>query len=122
MLEIWNERVNIAYDYYNPVRTNVLVRSDDLTTFAMWEEENHRYVASNYHWEVNKSGNLIGIDNETGQTCFTWQPHGSQFTIHDKIPTNAVRFRLKRPPLLDVEKTLEQIHYDDSWVEILVND
>ena len=119
VLGIWNERVNIAYDYYNPVRTNILIRSNDMLSFAMFEEENHRYAASAYHWEENRNGNLIGIDNETGETCFTWQPHGSQFTIHTRVPQNAVKFKIKQPPKLDVEETLKQINYSDDWVEIL---
>lgn len=30
VLGIWNERINIAQDNYNPLRTSVLVRSNDL--------------------------------------------------------------------------------------------
>ena len=119
VLNIWNERVNIALDYYNPLRTSILVRSEDLLSFTLFEEENHRFVASSYRWEENKNGNLIGIDIETGETRFTWQPHGSQFTIHTCVPTNAVRFKIKQPPQLDVEETLKQIKYTDNWVEIL---
>ena len=119
VLNIWNERVNIAQDYYNPLRTLVLVRSEDLLTYTLFEEENHRYVASAYRWEENKKGNLLGIDIETGKTIFTWQPHGSQFTIHTKIPRNAIKFRIKQPPQLDIDQTLKQIRFDDNWVEIL---
>lgn len=119
VLNIWNERVNIAQDYYNPLRTSILVRSNDLLSYTLFEEENHRYAANRYRWEENSNGNLIGIDIETGETRFTWQPHGSQFTIHTKVPRNAVRFKIKQPPMLSEEKTLKQIKYDDSWVEIL---
>ena len=119
VLNIWNERVNIAQDYYNPLRTSILVRSEDMLSFTLFEEENHRFVASNYRWEENPNGNLVGIDLETGETRFTWQPHGSQFTIHTRVPQNAVRFKIKQPPKLDVEETLRQIHYSDEWVEIL---
>ena len=119
VLNIWNERVNIAQDYYNPLRTSVLVRSEDLLTFSLFEEENHRYVANQYRWEENKNGNLIGIDIETGKQQFTWQPHGSQFTIHTIIPQNAVLFKIKEPPTLDVEDTLRQIRFTEDWIEIL---
>ncbi len=119
VLNIWNERVNIAQDYYNPLRTSILIRSEDLLSYTLFEEENHRYAASSYRWEENKNGNLIGIDIETGETRFTWQPHGSQFTIHTNIPSNAVKFRIKQPPKLDVEETLKQINYGEDWVEIL---
>jgi len=119
VLNIWNERVNIAQDYYNPLRTSVLVRSNDLLSYTLFEEENHRYVANQYRWEENNNGNLIGIDLETGDIRFTWQPHGSQFTIHTRVPKNAAKFIIKQPPILDVEETLRQIHYNDNWVEIL---
>ena len=119
VLNIWNERVNNAQDYYNPLRTSVLVRSNDLLSYTLFEEENHRYVANQYRWEENKNGNLIGIDLDTGDIRFTWHPHGSQFTIHSRVPQNAVKFKIKQPPTLDVEETLRQIHYNDNWVEIL---
>lgn len=34
VLGIWNERVNIAQDYYNPIRTTVLIRSNDMLSYA----------------------------------------------------------------------------------------
>lgn len=119
VLNIWNERVNIAQDYYNPIRTSILMRSNDLLTYTLFEEENHRYVANQYRWEENNNGNLIGIDIETGDIRFTWQPHGSQFTIHTHVPPNAIKFKIKQPPTLDVEEILRQINYNDNWVEIL---
>ena len=66
---------------------------------------------------LRKNGNLIGINKETGEQCFTWQPHGSQFTIHARIPQNAVKFKIKQPPKLDVEETLRQINFSDEWIE-----
>lgn len=119
VLNIWNERVNIAYDYYNTLRTLVLVRSNDMLTYCLFEEESHRYVSNAFRWEENQNGNLIGVDVKSGEQRFTWQPHGSQFTIHTKIPKNVIKFRIKQPPLLSMEETLEQIHYGDDWVEIL---
>ena len=119
VLNIWNERVNIAYDYYNPVRTSILVRSYDMLSFSLFEEENHRYVVNRYRWEENKNGNLIGMDIETGMPRFTWQPHGSQFTIHTQIPKTALKFRIKQPPTLDIDATLAQINFSDDWIELL---
>ncbi len=119
VLNIWNERVNIAYDYYNPVRNSILIRSNDMLTYTLFEEENHRFVVNQYRWEENRNGNLIGVDMENGETRFTWQPHGSQFTIHTHVPKNAIKFRIKQPPILNIEDTLKQINYEDSWVEIL---
>lgn len=119
VLGIWNERINIAYDLYNPVRTSILVRSNDLLSYTLFEEDNHRFRVNDYIWEVNPNGNLIGKDVQTNETCFTWQPHGSQFTIHTKIPKNAVKFTIKRPPLLTKDDILDAIQFDESWVEIV---
>ena len=119
VLNIWNERVNIAQDYYNPLRTLILARSEDMLTYCLFEEENHRYVANQYRWEENKNGNLKGIEIATGKQRFTWQPHGSQFTVHTRIPDNAVKFRIRKPPILDVDETLKQIKFNDDWVEIV---
>lgn len=119
VLGIWNERVNIAQDNYSTVRTSVLVRSNDLLSYCLFEEENHRYRTNDYYWEVNANGNLIGKSLETNEVCFTWQPHGSQFTIHTKVPENAVRFEIQQPPLLTKESILDTIHFDKSWVRII---
>lgn len=83
------------------------------------EMEKHRYTTNAYRWEENRNDNLIGVDIETGETCFTWQPHGSQFTIHTRTPKNAIRFRIRRPPVLSMEATLKQINYSEDWIEIL---
>ena len=119
VLGIWNERVNLARDNYNPVRTSVLVRSKDLLSFVLFEEENHRYRTSDYVWEVNNNGNLIGRQIETGEICFTWQPHGSQFTIHTHVPENATKFTIRRPPILAKEDILRVINFDTDWIEII---
>ena len=40
-----------------------------------------------------------------GEHCFTWQPHGSQFTIIEDVPDKGLVIRIKQPPILDKEKT-----------------
>lgn len=119
VLGIWNERVNLALDNYNPVRTVVLVRSEDCLSFCLYEDETHRFASSNYEWSVNKNGNLIGKDRTTGIQAFTWQPHGSQFTIHEDIPENAIRFTIRRPPVISKDDILKAINFDESWVTII---
>lgn len=119
VLGIWNERINIAQDSYNPVRTIVLIRSNDLQSFCIFEEDNQRFRTSDYVWEVNANGNLIGKDIRTGEPCFTWQPHGAQFTITTKVPSNAVKFTIRKPPVLTKESVLESIGFDPSWVSII---
>lgn len=118
VLGIWNERVNIATDHYSQVRTSVLVRNTNLDSYCLFEEETERYRTTDYHWEVNKNGNLIGIDS-SGRTCFTWQPHGSHFTIHAEVPSEAVRFKIRKPPAISKESVLKGIAFDESWVTIL---
>lgn len=118
VLNIWNERINIARDQYSDVRTIVLVRSYDLLSYTIFEDENHRYDTSVYEWSVNGNGNLTGISKKTGQKCFTWQPHGSQFTIHESIPESARRFTLKKPPIIDANRVLKDLQFDESWVSI----
>lgn len=119
VLNIWNERVNIAYDHYNPVRTSVLIRNNKLTEFLLFEEENHRYRTNDYYWELNDNGNLLGKSKSTDETCFTWQPHGSQFTVHANVPSSAVKFKIKHPPIISRETVLESIKFSPDWVEII---
>ncbi len=119
VLNIWNERINIAHDMYNPVRTIVLVRSVDLLNYCIFEEDTNRFRFSDYTWDVNPNGNFIAVDNVTKETKFTWQPHGSQFTIHTSIPQNAIKFSIKRPPIISREQILSAIHFDETWVEII---
>lgn len=119
VLNIWNERVNIAYDHYNPVRTSVLLRSYDLLSFRLFEEENQRFRTNDYVWQVNRNGNLIGVNKETRENRFTWQPHGSQLTIHTHVPESAIKFRIRKPPVISKKDILERLEFNDSWVEIM---
>lgn len=41
VLNIWNERINIAGDNYSQVRTAVLIRSYDMLSYKLFEEETH---------------------------------------------------------------------------------
>lgn len=119
VLGIWNERINIAYDSYNPVRTSILIRSSDMLSYCIFEEENQRYRTNDYFWESNKNGNLIGKEIETGETKFTWQPHGSQFTIHTKVPQNAIKFTIKKPMEITKNQLLNSIGFDKTWIKIM---
>lgn len=118
VLNIWNERINIATDHYTRLRTAILIRSYDLLSYTLFEEETARYRTTDYHWIENRNGNLEGL-NHTGKTCFTWQPHGSQFTIHTDVPENAKKFTIRRPPVLRKETVLESIDFNDDWITII---
>lgn len=119
VLEIWNERVNIAHEEFNPVRTSVLVRSYDMLSYLIFEEDTIRYRISDYEWRTNSNGNLIGIHKDTQEHCFTWQPHGSQFTIHAKVPSDAIKFTIQQPPIISKEDILETIEFSEDWVHII---
>ena len=43
---------------------------------------------------------------------------GSQFTIVEQVPSNAIRFKLKKPPKLSLETALKTMKFDDSWITI----
>ena len=115
VLNIWNERVKIAKRNFDRIRTCVLIRGYDLLNYVLFEEETKTYNPEDYTWKANGNGNFIGMDG-SGRICFTWQPHGSQFTIHTDVPQNAVKFSLKKPPVLKVENVLENIRFDGSWI------
>lgn len=119
VLAIWNERINIAKEHYEPLRTNVLVRNFNTLEFLMFEQETVRYSTRDYTWKVNKNGNIEGYSKQDSKHKFTWQPHGSQFTIIYDVPPSAQRFTVKRPPVMDFADTMQQIGFDSSWVTIL---
>jgi hypothetical protein len=119
VLNIYNERVSIAQENYSSIRTSVLVRSPDMLSYALFEEESHRFITANYSWDVNKNGNLRGFDKVSGKQMFTWQPHGSQFTIHADMPHSAKKFAIKKPPIISKAETLKAIGFDASWVTII---
>lgn len=119
VLGIWNERINIAQDNYNPVRNVILIRSNDLCSYCLFEEESHRFRSNDYVWELNKNGNLVGRNINNNEETFVWQPHGSQFTIITKVPENALKFTIRKPPVLTKETILKTINFDSSWIEII---
>lgn len=116
VLNIWNTRVQIARQDFNPVRTIVLVRNYDLTSFCIYEEDNYMYSTDQFTWEENDNNNLIG--NKGEDTYFTWQPHGSQFTIHSNVPANAIKFTVRRPIVFTKEVIWDTVGFDESWVQI----
>lgn len=118
VLSIYNERINIAKDKYEPLRAVILIRNFETFDFALFERDVYRYVTSEYEWRTNKNGNLEGFDSGN-RHCFTWQPHGAQFTVLHNVPTSVVKFSVKQPPILDFQKTLDQVGFDESWVTVL---
>ncbi len=118
ILEIWNERVSAIRKKYNHLRTVVLIKSDDLLELAIFEVDTILYPPTNFSWTWNKNMNLQGYD-KNGEHHFTWQPHGSQFTIIENIPNDRLAILIKQPPALDRDKVLNTLNFDNSWIKIL---
>jgi len=118
VLGIWNERVNIARDKFDSLRTAILIRNINSLEFTLFETDVHRFASNEYEWRLNRSKNLVGYDRSSNFHKFTWQFHGSQFTIKHQVPVSAVRFQIKRPPVFDLKETMSRIGFDKSWVII----
>jgi len=119
VLSIWNERVSAVRQKYENLRTVVLIKSDDLLELSAFEFETVRYDPELYKWKWNKNNNLEGWEKQNDQHSFTWQPHGSQFTIIKPIPKNRLSIRIKQPPPLNRDKVLDTLEFDESWIEII---
>jgi hypothetical protein len=119
VLEIWNERVSSIREKYKHLRTVVLIKSNDLLEVCVFEFETIRYDHELYHWEWNRNNNLIGADKKTNEHRFTWQPHGSQFTIIEDVPETSLTIRIKQPQALDKEQVLSTLGVDKSWITVV---
>lgn len=119
VLAIWNSRVDITLGQYPQARVCVLVRSNDMSQFALFEEYLTHYNTADFTWQESKTGTFEGIDKRSGEKRFVWQPHGSQFTIVTAVPDSAIKFKLRKPPLIQQDTALKGIGFDDTWVEIM---
>jgi hypothetical protein len=118
VLDIWNERVTSIREKYQNLRTIVLVKSDDLTQLAVFEFDTIRYDSELFDFVWNKNGNLEGYIKKSKVKQFTWQPHGSQFTITEPVPEDTLILKLKKPENLDKTEILKAIGFDKTWVTI----
>ncbi len=118
VLEIWNERVSAIREKFKHLRTVVLIKSNDLNEVVVFEFDTIRYDYELYNWEWNKNNNLVGTCKKTREHTFTWQPHGSQFTIIENVPKKRLIVNMKQPKPLDKEKVLKSIGFDKSWITV----
>ena len=118
VIEIWNERVSSIRNKYKHLRTVVLMKSDDLLELGVFEAETVRYDYALYEWSWNKRGNLEGRNKSNGEHKFTWQPHGSQFTIKETVPPETMIVSIREPKLVDRDAVLEDVGFDESWVKV----
>lgn len=118
ILSIWNERVSSVRKKFKHLRTVVLIKSYDLSEVVVFEFETIRYDPELYVWKWNKRNNLEGIDKNNDQHCFTWQPHGAQFTIIEQIPVGALVIKVKSPNKLEKNVVLSNIGFDKTWIKV----
>ncbi|MCI0449117.1 MAG: hypothetical protein L0Y79_04925 [Chlorobi bacterium] len=119
VLDIWNERVSSVREKFKNLRTVVLIKSSDLTEVVVFEFDTIRYDNELFVWEWNENKNLIGIEKSLKEHKFTWQPHGSQFTVIEKVPNKNLIIKIKKPKTLNKEKILKSLKFDKSWVTVI---
>lgn len=115
ILSIWNERVSAIRKLYKHSRTVVLIKSSNLCEIAVFEFETIRYDPELYLWKWNKSKNLEGYEKNGGMHCFTWQPHGSQFTILEDVPDDCLIMEIRCPAKMNKESFLKTIGFNETW-------
>ena len=119
VLEVWNARVDEALAEHNELRIVVMVRNLESREFLVFEEEAVRFTPEDFTWEYNSRGNLEGCNRVDGTHHFTWQPHGSQFTIFRVVPASAQRFSVNRDvPLVSFEEVLSAVNFENDWISI----
>jgi hypothetical protein len=122
VLSIWNSRVADVRKKFLHVRTVVLIKSDDLLEVAAFELDTSLFPDANYKWTWNEEDNLEGYEVRSDKTeihKFTWQPHGSQFTVIEEVPANRLAIKIRKPPELDKDAVLKALEFDASWVQII---
>lgn len=119
VLDIWNGRVAAIRAKYEHLRTVVLLKADDLLEVAVFEFDTLMYPTDGFAWRWNTRGNLEGTCKKDNIHRFTWQPHGSQFTIIEDVPQERLAIRIKPPPRLAMDDVLRTIKFDPAWIEIV---
>lgn len=118
-LEIWNKRIESLRNKFSHLRTVVLIKSSSVTEFTVFEIETVMYNFDDYEWRRNKRGNLEGHDKRAGIHKFTWQPHGSQFTIIENVPETKLCFKIKKPSKLNEDSVLKSLGFNKNWIQII---
>jgi hypothetical protein len=118
VLNIWNTRVESVRAKFSHLRTVVLIKSNDLTELAVFETETILYPPNNFIWQRNQRDNLEAYEKGTNFHRFTWQPHGSQFTIIESVPKECLLIKVKSPQKLDKDEVLKALNFDNKWVTV----
>ncbi len=119
VLSIWNARVDEAMREFDDLRIVVLLRNMGTREFVIFEEEAVRFNPMNFTWSTNKRNNLEGRNISDGVHRFTWQPHGSQFTIIRAVPNSARQFSItQNVPIVSPDDVLKIVGYQDNWISL----
>lgn len=116
VLTIWNKRVSNAKSRFEHIKSAVLIRNKSLDEFAVFQKDVVQYDTSDYEWRWNGRSNLYGCLD--GETKFTWQPHGSQFSIVESV-VNPTKIHLHSVRKVPKKAILKFIDFTDSSYEIL---
>ena len=119
MLQIWNNRVETAAQQYPHLRTIVLIRDMGEFRFKIFETQTAQFDPADYTWRRNARDNLEGCSIDGNTHTFTWQPHGSQFTIIRPVSGSARSFAVRKPGTLDPQQVLAGLGYGADWVTFL---
>jgi len=122
ILDIWNDRVSAIRNRHKFLRTVVLIKpkSGRLNELIVFEFDTLRYEQERFYWTWNRNGNLEGFEKGTHRHRFTWQPHGSQFTILEQVPEHKLEIRINHEPTqIDRTELLNAIEFDESWLEVI---
>ena len=123
VLAVWNARVNEALDHYNDLRIVIMIRNMETRQYRIFEEEAQRFTATDFAWSFNERGNLEGHNRATQEHVFTWQPHGSQFTVIRHVPASARRFAITpNVPIVSPDTILASIRFRPEWITIYGQD
>lgn len=105
-------------EIFKHLRFVVLLKSNDLSEIVVFEFGTVRYDHELYKWEWNTNNNLVGTHKKTGEHCFTWQPHRSQFTTVEDVSEKCLVIKIKQPKTLDKDQILKALGFDKSWVTV----
>lgn len=118
VIEVFNQRLAEARDEHDDVRLVVLARNMDTRKFTLFERSMAPWPVNDFIWTRNDRDNLEAYVAD--RHVFTWQPHGSQFTMKEPMPQSATRFSIKgEPAQLSMRQVLELAGYSTEWVEVL---
>lgn len=119
VLQIWNARVDEIRNRYANARTVILLKGTNWDEYSVFETETLRFQPDQFEWRRNPKDNLQGHEVSTGKHRFTWQRHGSQFTIIEDVPSTRLKFKVRTPPTLEMDQILDMIDFNPSWIEIV---